>query len=104
MVWSVGRTVHRDGRTFTLEVGGTSHRIDPEQPETVVPVLRLFGAVVVAAQASQKGSLELRFDGERVLRSEPHQDYEAWEVNGGLPPVSAAYHLQAQAGGGIAVV
>jgi hypothetical protein len=89
---------------FTVAVDGTVHSIDPEQPETVVLALRLFGAVVLAAEAGQDGTLELRFDGDRVLRSEPHPDYEAWELNGGLPPVSSTYHLQAQPGGGVSVV
>lgn len=88
---------------FTLEVNGATHSVDPEQPETVVPVLRLFGSVVLGAQAGKDGTLELRFDGDRVLRSLPHPDYGAWELSGGLPPVSTAYHLQAKPGGGVAV-
>ncbi|MGV1007599.1 MAG: DUF6188 family protein [Dermatophilaceae bacterium] len=89
---------------FTLEVDGQVHTVDPEQTETLLPVLGLHRAVVMAAQAGKDGILQLRFDGDRVLRSEPDDDYEAWEVGGGLPPVTSSYHILAKAGGGVAVI
>ena len=62
---------------FTLEVDGQTHTVDPERTETMLPVLGLHRAVVMAAQAGKDGTLALRFDGDRVLRCEPNEDYEA---------------------------
>lgn len=89
---------------FTLELDGQRHTVEPERVETMLPVLGLHRAVVTAAHAGKDGTLELRFDGDRVLRCEPNEDYEAWEVGGGLPPVTSSYHILAQAGGGVEVI
>jgi len=89
---------------FTLELDGQVHTVAPERVETILPALGLLGAVVVTAHAAKDGRLELRFDGDRVLRCEPDDEYEAWEVGGGLPPVTSSYHILAQAGGGVEVI
>ena len=99
-----GTDTVRLATAFTLELDGQAHTVDPEQTATILPALGLLRAVVVAAYAGKDGRLELRFDGDRVLRCEPDEDYEAWEVGGGRPPVSSSYHILAQAGGGVAVI
>lgn len=88
---------------FTLTVAGEVHHVHPERPVSILPVLELHRAVVLAAEASKDGVLSLRFDGDRVLRSDPDEHDEAWEVGGGLPPVTPAYQVVAKPGGGVSV-
>ncbi len=86
---------------FTLHVAGLTHKVDPEDLESVAIVLGLHRAVVVRSHASKDGSLILDFDGDRELRVAPDPDGEAWEIGGGLPPVTPSYLIVAEAGGGV---
>jgi hypothetical protein len=48
------------------------------------------------------GHLLFRFDGGRIIRVEPHEQYEAWQVNGHFPPIERRFDLIARPGGGLA--
>ena len=85
-------TVRLEG-PFTLSIGATTHLVDPQRLDTVTPVLGLFRAVVIKAYAGKDGSLALAFDDDRHLRIEADPEGEAWEIGGGLPPVSPSYRL-----------
>ena len=99
-----GTDTVRLATAFTLELDGQAHTVDPEQTETILPALGLHEPSSSLPTRARTARLELRFDGDRVLRCEPDEDYEAWEVGGGLPPVTSSYHILAQAGGGVAVI
>ncbi len=86
---------------FTLHVEGTTHVVDPARLETVAVILDLHRAVVTRAEAGKDGSLTLDFDSDRWLRVDASDDGEAWEVGGGLPPVTPSYFIAAQPGGGV---
>jgi len=88
---------------FTLHIAGTTHLVDPEDLDTVAVVLQLHRAVVVRAHASKDGSLIVDFDGDRELRVAPDPDGEAWEIGGGLPPVTPSYLVVCEPGGGVRV-
>ena len=63
---------------------GNQHRIDPEDPATVGPVLRTVGRQIEAVDC-RRGTLTLAFSDASRLRCDPHNDYEAWQVAGGSP-------------------
>lgn len=86
---------------FTLFVDGTAHIVDPERLDTVAVVLSLHRAIVTRAEAGKDGSLTIDFDGDRWLRVDPLDDGEAWEIGGGLPPVTPSYFIAAEPGGGV---
>lgn len=86
---------------FTLFVDGATHVVDPERLDTVAVILQLHRAVVTRAEAGKDGSLTLHFDGDRWLRVDPIDDGEAWEIGGGLPPVTPSYFIAAEPGGGV---
>lgn len=93
-------TVRLEG-PFTLSDGAMTLLVDPQRLDTVAPVLDLFRAIVIRALAGKDGSLILAFDDDRQLRIEADPDGEAWEIGGGLPPVSPSYRVISQPGGGI---
>lgn len=86
---------------FTLLIGGRTHRVDPEDLDSVAIVLQLHRAVVIRAHAAKDGTLIIDFDDGRELRVSPDPDGEAWEIGGGLPPVTPSYLIASQAGGGV---
>ena len=80
---------------FTVSFPDRTLLIDPQRLDSVAPVLELFRAVILRAWAGKDGSLVLMFDDDRSLRIEPDPDGEAWEIGGGLPPVSPSYRIVA---------
>lgn len=87
---------------FTVSFPDRTLLIDPQRLDTVAPVLDLFRAVILRAEAGRDGSLLLSFDDDRSLRIEPDPDGEAWEIGGGLPPISPSYRIVSlPAGSGI---
>ncbi len=86
---------------FTVQLASGTHLIDPARLETAAVLLELHRAVVTRAEAGKDGSLVLEFDDGRWLRAEPEPDGEAWEVLGGLPPISPPYRVACAAGGGL---
>lgn len=86
---------------FTVHMDGVTHVVDPERLDTVAVVLHLHRAVVTRAEAGKDGSLTIDFDGERWLRVDPAEDGEAWEIGGGLPPVTPSYFIASEPGGGV---
>jgi len=70
---------------------------DPQEPATLVPVLRLFGRRVTSAYAFKDGSLRVEFQDGSRLEVDPGEKFEPWEVSAqdGLKIVSTP-------GGGIA--
>jgi hypothetical protein len=86
---------------FTVHLAGQTVVVDPERLETAAVLLSLFRAVVTRAEAGKDGSLVVEFDDDRWLRAEAISDGEAWEIGGGLPPVTPSYRLVSLPGGGI---
>ncbi|MBK8468533.1 MAG: DUF6188 family protein [Candidatus Phosphoribacter sp.] len=86
---------------FTVFIDGRTYVVDPERIHTVAVVLELHRAVVTRAEAGKDGTLHLAFDEDRWLHADPIEDGEAWEIGGGLPPVTPCYLIAAEPGGGL---
>ncbi len=93
----------RIGTPFVARIGDQTHEVDPADVQTVAPVLAFHGAVVRSATAERDGSLRVDFVDGLSIAVEPDAAYEAWEVDGGLPPVTPGYRLVAAPGGGVRV-
>jgi hypothetical protein len=65
-------------------------------------LLDLHKAVVTSAEVVKDGHLRLDFANGDVLSVAPDDRYEAFEVNGQLPPVERRFSLVALPGGGLA--
>ncbi len=76
--------------------------IEPSDTGAIHPLLGLHQAIVTEAWASAEGVLHLAFSDNRTIVVAPSEDYEAWEVAGGLPPVSPVYSAVCLPGGGVA--
>src|SRR6476620_9301175 len=80
------RLLFRDGPEVVLEsrfhlaTDTAEHLIDPEDPATVVPLLRLLHDSLVAATVSDRGELSLAFASGIVLTAPPDEHYESWHL------------------------
>lgn len=81
--------------------GEQEHHIDPSDVDQLLPLLHLHQATVLEATASKLGTLVVHFDAGRSIVVDPDVDYEAWEVNGGMPPITPDYQLVCLPGGGV---
>src|SRR5690606_22876220 len=61
---------------------GSQVSIDPEQPQTVAPLLNLVQAAVQQLRVKRSGELTVIFTDGTSLRAWPHPIFEAWEING----------------------
>ena len=61
---------------------GGERMLDPEQNETLGPLLSLLHRPVERFAASSDGRCLLRFEDGTELHGEPHDYYEAWEAHG----------------------
>jgi hypothetical protein len=91
----------RMSRPLRYHDGSVEHVVDPADIESVVPLLGLHQAVVREARADKDGTLLLRFDGARTIVVTPDEEYEAWEVSGGMPPVTPDFQIICPPGGGV---
>ena len=70
---------------FTLTLSsGVVHHAGPAAPESLGLVLDLAGATVKKV-STEDAVLTLTFADGRILRCEPHPEFEAWQVCGGTP-------------------
>jgi len=83
-MWSLQRElIVTFGTQFTLRPPTGEERVfNPEQVESLCPLLLLLHRPVVEFAASDEGRCVLKFEDGTVLRSEPHESYEAWESHG----------------------
>lgn len=79
--------------------GATEHVIDPAVPASVLPLLGLHQSVVRDARADKNGTLRLHFTAGSSIVVAPDDEYEAWEVCGGMPPVTPDFRLVCLPGG-----
>ena len=71
------------GVPFRLRVPtGEERTLDPEQNETLGPLLPLLHQSVERFSAASDGRCVLRFQDGTELHGEPHDYYEAWEAHG----------------------
>lgn len=66
--------------TFTDRSGSTAV-VDPDRKDSLLPVLRLFGAELVRS-STENGVLTLIFDGGDTLVAGPDAEFESWQVSG----------------------
>jgi hypothetical protein len=83
---------------FTIEREGTSFNVVPGTQQGVAAAESLRGAVVTSLEAEHDGKLLVRFADGSVLRVEPDESYEAWQVF-----LSGRSALVSLPGGGVAV-
>ena len=83
-MWSLQRDLLISfGMPFTFRSpDGEIRTYEPEQSESLWPLLGLLHRDVTTFAASSKGGCVLRFADGSELRGEPHEQYEAWESHG----------------------
>ena len=83
-MWSLQREILIIfGTPFVLRrPTGEDQIFDPEQSETLCPLLSLLHRPVERFAASSDGRCLLRFADGTELHGEPHEKYEAWETHG----------------------
>ena len=67
---------------FTLKIGDTVHRLDPEDQQGLGPIIGIYPDSIVEAAMAPDGTLTASFAGGAQLTVPPDPDYEAWSVNG----------------------
>ena len=83
-LWSSGRSLLVVfGSPIVLRSDGAGALLlDPEQTETLSPLLSLLFRPAMAFRASSEGHCQLRFQDGYELSCAPDQQYEAWESHG----------------------
>jgi hypothetical protein len=67
--------------TFRSQDGRDVH-IDPEQPNSIAPLLQLIRTAVAQLLVQRSGELKATFTDGSMIIAGPHPAYEAWEVTG----------------------
>jgi hypothetical protein len=73
------------GRFTFTDSGGEKHCIDTDDPASVGAALSIVGQRVVKAGSDDLAALDVRLSDGSVLRCEPDEQFEAWQVVGGSP-------------------
>ncbi len=83
-MWSLQRELLITfGTQFTLRLPtGEEQAFDPEQVESLCPLLLLLHRPMAEFAVSHDSRCVLKFEDGTELRSEPHESYEAWESSG----------------------
>lgn len=89
-----------EGR-FTLERGGQVEEYDPSDTASLGPLVVLHKAVVSEALARKDGRLSVRFADGSILTVPPDDHYEAFVIDGALPPIERKFTLVSLPGGGL---
>lgn len=63
-----------------LKSGGKEFLLDPEQPESLAPILSFFNEPVKSVVLAKTGHLAIEFVNGGILKVEPMERFEAWEV------------------------
>ena len=87
---------------FSFERDGRTILIDPERTADLGPLVTLHKAEVQEAHAVKDGHLLLRLADGRAIEVAPHEQYEAWQADGHLPPIERKFSLVAIPSGGLA--
>jgi hypothetical protein len=93
----------RISRPFDFKRDGTVVRIDPERTAEMAPLITLHKVTVREAFAVKDGNLVISFGATGEIRVAPDDQYEAWQVDGQMPPVERKFSLIALPPGGIAL-
>jgi hypothetical protein len=88
---------------FTLSRGDDHSQHDPEDPESLAPLLKLHQATLHEGVLRKDGLLTLSFHDGTTLTVPPDERYEAWVAAGELPSVTPRFQVIALPGGGLAV-
>ncbi len=87
---------------FTFTSDGNAVVIDPERTAELEALVTLHKAEVQEAHVVKDGHLVVRFADGRAIEVAPHEQYEAWQVDGQRPPVERRFSLVAVPSGGVA--
>lgn len=87
---------------FSVTRQGLERIYDPGAPTELGSLLDLHKAVLTSAEVVKDGHLRLEFANGDVLSVSPDEHYEAFTVNGHLPPLERRFTLVALPGGGLA--
>lgn len=93
-------SIRIEGR-FSLERGGMVHEYDPADTASLGPLVVLHKSVVSEALARKDGRLTIRFADGTILIVPPGDQYEAFVIDGALPPIQRKFTLVSLPGGGL---
>ena len=93
----------RISTTFEYTDQAGTRSFDPERTAELASLITLHKAVVEEGHAVKDGHLVLRFSDGRSITAGPHDQYEAWDVTGHLPPIKREFRVIAVPSGGVAV-
>jgi hypothetical protein len=88
--------------SFSYGQPGDEHHFDPSDSAGLAPLVGLHQATVTSAEIRKDGRLTVVFADGAVLQVLPDDKYEAFTVNGSLPPVPRQFTFIALPGGGLA--
>jgi hypothetical protein len=86
---------------FSVTRQGQEQTYDPETPTGLGSLLDLHKSVVKSAEVVKDGHLRLEFPNGDLLSVAPDEHYEAFAVDGQLPPIERRFTLVALPGGGL---
>jgi hypothetical protein len=86
---------------FSVTRQNQERTYDPETPTDLGSLLDLHKAVVTSAEVVKDGHLRLEFANGDSLSVAPDEHYEAFTVNGQLPPIKRRFTLVSLPGGGL---
>lgn len=92
----------RIGTAFAVSRRGETHTYEPEDTLSLGALLDLHKVGVRDGYARKDGVLVLNFDDGTVITVEPDEQFEAFMINGSLPPMDRRFTLVALPGGGLA--
>lgn len=76
-----GYSVQLESECTVTDRSGSTAVVDPERKDSLLPILRLFGAELVRS-STENGALTLIFDGGDTLVAGPDAEFESWQVYG----------------------
>ncbi len=66
---------------FKLISANKNYEVNPQNPKSIEPMLQLLFEEVLTLKISKSGKLEMSFVNGSYLWTDPHEEYEAWELN-----------------------
>jgi hypothetical protein len=84
LTWSLQASAElRLGVPFDFtEIDGIVHRVVPDEPETIAPLLTLINRTILSLRVTRPGYLHASFADGSSLAIGPDRKVEAWEVSG----------------------
>lgn len=94
LAWSLEASLElRLGAPFVLRTpAGGERRLDPDQPETLAPLLALLRRPLSSLTITRTGELTLQLGDGTTLAATANARRDSWDVNGGGALEGMVYH------------